>query len=143
VTISNQPIDTRTFTGKIRDFISLPKHKQPKLSPPALCKPQFLTQQPRQPIAALPMSWLWTMKSKPLLIKGPLEARGFALPRLKRSRSVSGHRRATSRRHPAGPHDAGMDGFEVCRGLKKNSRTAHIPVLLITALPIAGSALWD
>jgi len=35
-----------------------------------------------------------------------------------------------------------MDGFEVCRRLKKNSRTAHIPVLLITALSIAGSALW-
>src|SRR6266481_2143530 len=28
----------------------------------------------------------------------------------------------------------GMDGFEVCRRLKKNSLTAHIPVLMITAL---------
>ncbi len=28
----------------------------------------------------------------------------------------------------------GMDGFEVCRRLKRNSRTAHIPVVIITAL---------
>src|ERR1700744_6036829 len=28
----------------------------------------------------------------------------------------------------------GMDGFEVCRQLKKNPKTAHIPVLLVTAL---------
>jgi len=28
----------------------------------------------------------------------------------------------------------GMDGFEVCRRLKQNPRTAHIPVVIITAL---------
>ena len=28
----------------------------------------------------------------------------------------------------------GMDGFEVCRRLKQNSLTAHIPILMITAL---------
>jgi adenylate cyclase len=27
-----------------------------------------------------------------------------------------------------------MDGFEVCRRLKKNTRTAHIPILIVTAL---------
>ena len=28
----------------------------------------------------------------------------------------------------------GMDGFEVCRRLKTNPRTAHIPVVIVTAL---------
>ena len=27
-----------------------------------------------------------------------------------------------------------MDGFEVCRRLKKDPRTAHIPILIVTAL---------
>jgi len=28
----------------------------------------------------------------------------------------------------------GMDGFEVCRRIKANSKTAHIPVVMVTAL---------
>src|SRR6201986_5515011 len=28
----------------------------------------------------------------------------------------------------------GMDGFEVCRRIKANPRTAHVPVVMITAL---------
>jgi two-component system cell cycle response regulator len=28
----------------------------------------------------------------------------------------------------------GMDGFEVCRRIKKNPRTAHVPVVMVTAL---------
>src|SRR4029434_10724912 len=28
----------------------------------------------------------------------------------------------------------GMDGFEVCRHLKSNPETAHIPVVMVTAL---------
>ncbi|MBI3678281.1 MAG: PleD family two-component system response regulator [Proteobacteria bacterium] len=28
----------------------------------------------------------------------------------------------------------GMDGFEVCRRIKKNSKTAHVPVVMVTAL---------
>jgi two-component system cell cycle response regulator len=34
----------------------------------------------------------------------------------------------------------GMDGFEVCRRLRAGSRTAHLPIILVTALdrPTAG-----
>src|ERR1700754_1730511 len=28
----------------------------------------------------------------------------------------------------------GMDGFEVCRRIKSNPRTAHVPVVMVTAL---------
>ena len=28
----------------------------------------------------------------------------------------------------------GMDGFEVCRRIKANPRTAHVPVVMVTAL---------
>ena len=28
----------------------------------------------------------------------------------------------------------GMDGFEVCRQLRKNPETTHLPVILVTAL---------
>ena len=37
-----------------------------------------------------------------------------------------------------------MDGFEVCRRLKSNPATHHIPVVMVTALdqPSDGSAAW-
>jgi len=34
-----------------------------------------------------------------------------------------------------------MDGFEVCRNLRKNATTAHIPILMITALSARGDRL--
>jgi len=69
------------------------------------------------------------------LLKDPLEARGFDVTE---ARNGAEALQAIAERLPdvilLDLMMPGMDGFEVCRRLKKNSRTAHIPVLLITAL---------
>ena len=69
------------------------------------------------------------------LLKDPLEARGFEVAE---ARNGAEALQAIAERLPdvilLDLMMPGMDGFEVCRRLKKNSRTAHIPVLLITAL---------
>jgi len=70
-----------------------------------------------------------------ILLKDPLEARGFEVTEAQNGAEAF---RAIAERLPdvilLDLMMPGMDGFEVCRRLKKNSRTAHIPVLLITAL---------
>ena len=69
------------------------------------------------------------------LLKDPLEARGFDVTE---ARNGAEALQAIAERLPdvilLDLMMPGMDGFEVCRRLKKSSRTAHIPVLLITAL---------
>ena len=44
-----------------------------------------------------------------------------------------GPARATARRHPARPHAAVLDGLELARTLKRDERTARIPILVLTA----------
>src|SRR6266478_8842388 len=70
-----------------------------------------------------------------ILLRDPLEARGF---HVKEAENGAEALQTIAERLPdvilLDLMMPGMDGFEVCRRLKKNSRTAHIPVLLITAL---------
>ena len=69
------------------------------------------------------------------LLRDPLEARGYAVTEVENG--IKALELIAQQ-----PPDVilldlmmpGMDGFEVCRQLKKNPQTAHIPVLLITAL---------
>ncbi|MBI3850585.1 MAG: response regulator [Verrucomicrobia bacterium] len=69
------------------------------------------------------------------LLRDPLEARGFEVAEAENG--VEALQRIADR-----PPDVilldvmmpKMDGFEVCRRLRRNGRTAHIPVLMVTAL---------
>lgn len=76
------------------------------------------------------------------LLRDPLEARGYEVEEaengLQALRSIA-----------ARPPDAilldlmmpKMDGFEVCRRLRKDAQTAHLPILMITALSERGDRL--
>jgi class 3 adenylate cyclase len=69
------------------------------------------------------------------LLRDPLEARGYEVEEAENGLQAL---RKIARRQP----DAilldvmmpQMDGFEVCRHLRKEAKTAHLPVLMITAL---------
>ena len=70
-----------------------------------------------------------------LLLRDPLEALGYSI-----TEAVNGPDalRSMTKTMPdlvlLDVMMPGMDGFQVCRRLKKDPRTAHIPVLMVTAL---------
>ncbi len=76
------------------------------------------------------------------LLRDPLEARGYEIAEAENG--VQALQKIASR-----PPDVilldlmmpKMDGFEVCRLLRKDAKTAHIPILMITALSERGDRL--
>jgi len=76
------------------------------------------------------------------LLRDPLEARGYEVDEAENG--VQALQKIAAR-----PPDVilldlmmpEMDGFEVCRRLKKDSKTAHLPILMITALSERGDRL--
>lgn len=70
-----------------------------------------------------------------ILLRDPLEARGYLV-----SEAVNGHEalRAVQKRLPdtilLDVMMPGMDGFQVCRRLKLDPLSAHVPILMVTAL---------
>jgi adenylate cyclase len=69
------------------------------------------------------------------LLRDPLEARGFEVTEAENGRQAL--ERIAERVPDAILLDVmmpGMDGFQVCRRLKSERRTMHVPVLMITAL---------
>jgi class 3 adenylate cyclase len=76
------------------------------------------------------------------LLRDPLEARGYEVEEAENGRQAL---QKIARRHPdvilldlMMPE---MDGLEVCRVLRRHARTAHIPILMITALSERGDRL--
>jgi class 3 adenylate cyclase len=69
------------------------------------------------------------------LLRDPLEARGYEIAEaengLQALQKVAGRPPDVILLDLMMPK---MDGFEVCRRLKKDSKTAHIPILIVTAL---------
>ena len=76
------------------------------------------------------------------LLRDPLEARGYEVAEAENGMEAL-------QKIAARPPDVilldlmmpKMDGFEVCRHLRKDARTAHLPILMITALSERGDRL--
>src|ERR1035437_3252538 len=76
------------------------------------------------------------------LLRDPLEARGYEIAEAENGLQAL-------QKIAARPPDVilldlkmpKMDGFEVCRRLKKDPKTAHIPILIVTALSERGDRL--
>ncbi len=69
------------------------------------------------------------------LLRDPLEAHGYAIAEAENG--LLALRQVAQRIPDAILLDVmmpGMDGFQLCRHLKKDARTAHVPILMITAL---------
>lgn len=70
-----------------------------------------------------------------LLLRDPLEAQGYEIEEAESGLQALS---CVERRRPdvllLDLMMPGMDGFQVCRRLKANPKTAHIPVLIVTAL---------
>lgn len=70
-----------------------------------------------------------------ILLRDPLEAHGYEVGEAENG--LLALRQVAQRLPDAVLLDLmmpGMDGFQVCRHLKKDGRTAHVPILMVTAL---------
>jgi class 3 adenylate cyclase len=76
------------------------------------------------------------------LLRDPLESRGYEVEEAENGNDAL--QKIASRQPDVILLDLmmpRMDGFEVCRILRRNARTAHIPILMITALTQRGDRL--
>jgi adenylate cyclase len=124
-----KPIDTRTFSAKVVAFIAAQQNQ--------FMQSEILSEKPLKATARANRRVLIVDDEEPnrVLLRDPLEALGYDVTEAENGpqaiESIAGR-----------PPDAilldvmmpGMDGFALCRCLKQEARTAHIPVLMITAL---------
>ena len=124
-----KPIDTRTFHAQVARFIVSPQN--------VFMKTEIPTDK-SVPAAAHTRGRVLIVddeEANRVLLRDPLEAIGYEV-----AEAENGHQalqRVAEHQPDAILLDVmmpGMDGFTVCRHLKKNGLTAHIPILMVTAL---------
>jgi CheY-like chemotaxis protein len=135
-----KPIQTRTFVETITGFMASASARQTTGSP---LEKEFM---PGKIEAIKPISTGTTRspgfvlvvddeEQNRTLLRDPLEARGYEIAEAENG--LQALQKIAERAPDAILLDLMMpklDGFEVCRRLRKDAKTAHIPILLITAL---------
>lgn len=126
-----KPIDTRTFTATIKQFIAT-ANVRPNSNPP----PEEKTMQDEihKHASGLVLVVDDEEQNRTLLCDA-LEARGYTIEQAANGMEalvkVAAHPPDVILLDVMMPQ---MDGFEVCRRLKTIGKTAHIPILMVTAL---------
>ncbi|MHB8520437.1 MAG: response regulator [Limisphaerales bacterium] len=142
-----KPIDTRTFIATIRRFIEAATLRQTTQSPPEK------ETMPNDLQAAQPLTTGTTRapgfvlvvddeEQNRCLLRDPLEAHGYEVDEAENG--MQALEKIAARLPDVILLDLmmpQMNGFDVCRHLRKNAKTAHLPILMITALSERGDRL--
>jgi adenylate cyclase len=135
-----KPIQTRSFTDTIKRFIASaserqaansPLEKKPMPGETATIKPLSTGVTPFRGFVLV----VDDEEHNRMLLRDPLEARGYEIAEAENGAQAL--QKIAERPPDVILLDLMMpklDGFEVCRRLRKDTETAHIPILMITAL---------